>query len=173
MKRVNQMKKHFLLMLGIFAIGLVFLAVSCTGTSVFIPEAIQLEQPPVKVNATQLYQEYMADEVAADAKYKGKKVWITETVVDTYLESESGCYLEMRWHPEEYYMRWNVMFSLPAFSVCTVKLEPQFSEDFKDVDGGYIVEIEGECQGISEGVITFEINYITKPGGSPPEPSGW
>jgi hypothetical protein len=111
--------------------------------------------------------------VAADARYKGKKIWVTEAVVDTYLESESGCYLEMRWRPEESYMRWNVMFSTPAFSVCTVKLEPQFSADFKDVDGGYTVEIEGECQGISEGVITFEINYITNIGGGPPQPSGW
>ena len=196
------MKKHFLFMLGISIIGLVFLAVSCTGTSVFIPEAVQLEQPPIKVTAIQLYQEYMADEVAADAKYKGKKVWITEAVVDTYLESESGCYLEMRWHPEELVVhRTFVSFFIPAFSVCTVKLEPQFSEGFKDVPPGYyvdlrsmithegyelgeyvdemyivrgyMVEVVGECQGISEGVITLEISRITKAEGSLPDPKIW
>ncbi len=202
MKRVNQMKKHFLFMLGVFTTSLVFLAGGCTGTSVFIPEAIQLEQPPIKVNATQLYQEYMADEVAADARYKGKKVWITEAVVDTYLESESGCYLEMRWRPEELVLhRTFVSFFLPAFSVCTVKLEPQLSEGFKDVPPGYyvdlrrmithegyelgeyvdemyivrgyMVEVVGECQGISEGVVSIKINQITKAGGSLPDPKIW
>jgi hypothetical protein len=162
-------------MLGVLITGSVFLAVSCTGTSVFIPEAVQLEQPPIKVTADQLYQEYMADEAAADARYKGKEVWVTEAQIDTCLESESGCYLIMRWHPEERIVHDGiVVFSVPAFSVCTVKLEPQFSEGFKDVDGGYIVEIVGECQGISEGVVNVNINRIAKTGGSLPEPvTGW
>jgi hypothetical protein len=196
------MKKHFLFILGIFTIGLVFLAVSCSGTSVFIPEATQLEQPPIKVTATQLYQEYMADEAAADARYKGKKVWVTEAVVDTYLESESGCYLEMRWRPEELVVhRTFVSFHIRPFSVSTVILEPQFSEGFRDIPPaqeldlrmltthngnelgefvdemyivrGYMVEVVGECQGISEGVITFEITRITKAGGSLPDPKIW
>ncbi len=196
------MKKSFLFMLVIFTIGLVFLAVSCTRASVFIPEATAIEPPPVNVTANQLYQEYAADEAAADAKYKGKKVWVTEAVVDTYLESESGCYLEMRWRPEELIVhRSFVSFHIRAFSVSTVKLEPEFSEGFRgippgqEVDlrmltthngnelgefvdemfivGGYIVEFVGECQGISEGVITFEISQITKAGGSLPSPKIW
>ena len=190
-------------MLGAFTIGIGFLAGGCAGAGAFIPEATLIEPPSIiKVNATQLYQEYVADEVAADAKYKGKEVWITEAVVDTYLESENGCYLMMRWQPEVRieYSGFEGFF-LPAFSVCTVKLEPQFSEGFRDVPPGYdldlnmiithegfrlgdfvdemhiitgyTVEVVGECQGISEGVITFEVNYIAKVGGSLTEPRVW
>jgi hypothetical protein len=153
-------------MLAILAIALMSLAGGCTKAEVFIPKAAQLESPPLMITADQLYQEYMADEAVADTKYKGKKVRVTEVKVDTYLESESSCYLVIRWYPEEYY-EYNdgvLVFYLPAFSACTLKLEPQFSEDFKDVDGGYIVEIEGECQGISDGVITVKLNWVNKIG---------
>ncbi|MFC1847112.1 hypothetical protein ACFLYS_03540 [Chloroflexota bacterium] len=147
----------------------------------------------MKVDATQLYQEYMTDEAAADAKYKGKEIWITETVVDTYLESGNGCFLLMGWHPEELIIfKKKVVFFLPAFSVCTLKLEPQWSEGFRNVPPGYdldlgmpithegyelgdfvdemhivtgyTVEVVGECLGISEGIITFKISRIAKTG---------
>jgi hypothetical protein len=187
------MKKHFLFILGVFTTCLIFLSMSCNGASVFIPEAAQLETAPLKVAATQLYQEYMTDEAAADARYKGKEIWITEARVNTYLESESGCYLTIRWHPEELFVyEKEVEFFIPGFSVCTLKLEPQLSEGFKDIPpdydvdlgdgygtlrfiGGYAVETIGECQGISEGVVSIEINWIAKTGGSSPEleVGGW
>ncbi len=169
------MIKRLSLILGVLVIVLILLA-GCIRIPTFVPEYIQLKPGPIMITATQLYQEYMADEAAADAKYKGKKVWVTEVNVDTYLESESSCYLIIRWYLEEYYIHDGiVVFYLPAFSVCTVKLEPQFSEDFKDVDGGYIVEIVGECQGISDGVITVKLNWVNKIGNHlpPQDIRGW
>ncbi len=115
----------------------------------------------------------MADETAADAKYKGKEVWITDAPVDSYLESESGCYLIMRWfvpdlvevgHDDD-------VEQPPSYILSSLKLEPQYSEDFKDVEGGLIVEVVGECQGISEGVVIIEINRIAKVEGDIPDPA--
>ena len=153
------------------------------------------------ITADQLYVEYAADEAAADAKYKGKELWITEAMVDSYIESESGNYLVMRGYQflrvgvDEYTTSVG-----PIFSLSTLKLEPQIAEDFKDVGTGYLVEVVGEYQGISEGVVTedtydpldvyarvsvyrrvipkvvtVEINWIAITGGAPSleEPGGY
>jgi len=164
----------------------------CTRTSVFVPEAIQLEPPPIMITANQLYQEYAADEAAADAKYKGKEVWVIEAMVDSYIESEGGNYIMMRWYqPPEYLVdplvleRDHSLIVPPGYYLSTVNLEPQSSEGFKDIPPGYdigiaagfgvthvvtgyVVEVVGERQGISEGVITVKINWIAKTGEVPP-----
>lgn len=172
-------KSILLIALGILVIGSVFLAGGCARTSVFIPEAIQLEPSPIRITADQLYAEYAADEAAADAKYKGKEVWVIEAKVDSYLESESGCYLMMRWYQPLIMIMSHgrtATVTQPSRSLCSVKLEPQFSEGFKDVGAGYQVEAVGECQGISDGVVTIKINRMTITGGivvlTPPA-AGW
>ena len=74
MKR--KLKNISIITIAILTIGLMPLAGGCTSTTVFIPEAVPLGAPPIKVTADQLYQDYMADEAAADAKYKDKELWI-------------------------------------------------------------------------------------------------
>jgi len=193
------MKNHkfkiiLLITLGVLAISLIFLAGCCTKTSIFIPEAIQLEPGPIIITANQLYQEYMADEAAADAKYKGREVWFLEARVGSYLESESGSYLEMRWFLpsdiiEDPMLNETIVIErklsaggvkegkpwAPGYCLCTVKLEPQFAEGFSDVGGGYIVETVGECLGLSNGVVTIKIKSIAMSGEAlpPPPPDAW
>ena len=171
---MNSHKWLSLIILGILAISLIFLAGGCTKTDVFFPEPIPLEPPPIMITADQLYEEHMADETAADAKYKGKEVWVTEAIVDSYLESENGCYLMMRYVPKIPAI-YRIKAGRPAYIGCSVKLEPQFAEGFKDVGGGYVVEIIGECLGISNGVVTLKINRMAKTGvgGVPQELGGW
>lgn len=170
-----------LITLGFLAIILVFLTGGCTRTSVSVPEFIQLEPPPILITADQLYEEYIADEAEADARYKGKEVWILEAIVDSYLESESGCYLMMRYVPgiadqsnvellEIPCYLGELIHDIPSYIGGTIKLEPQFAEGFKDVEGGYLVDVVGECQGILDGVITLKINRINKAGVVPPSP---
>ena len=55
-------------------------------------------------------------------------------------------------------------YERPSYMSCTLKLEPQLSEGFKDMEDGYQVDVVGECQGISDGVINLKINRIDKMG---------
>lgn len=190
----HRFKRVLLITIGILAISLIFLAGGCTKADYFIPEAIQLERGPIMITADQLYQEYMADEAAADAKYKGRDVWFLEARVGSYLESENGSYLEMLWFSPSDIIEDPMLDEpieienthlvegakegkpwAPGYCLCAVKLEPQLSEGFSDVGGGYIVETVGECLGLSNGVVTIKIKSIAMSGEAlpPPPPDAW
>ncbi len=74
----------FLATIAIFAVGLVGFG-ACAGSAASVavtPEFEVLETPPVEVTIEQLYQEYLADEAAANAKYEGKRLLFTNVVVE-------------------------------------------------------------------------------------------
>ena len=171
-------KSHIMIVIAILVVSALSLAGGCARTPAYIPGAIKLEPPPIMITAEQLYAEYMADEAAADAKYKGKGIWVIEAIVASYQESESGNYLMIRWYQPGLGLRGiDIERGVPAdfmplrgYCLSTVKLEPQSSEGFKDLgENGYVVEIVGEWQGISEGVVTLKINRIAKTGVFNPE----
>ncbi len=140
-------KNMLTITIAILAIGLVPLASGCASKSVFIPEAIQLEPGPIMITANQLYEEYMADEAAADAKYKGKELCITEATLDSYIESEKGNYLILRGY-QFVKSRGGALGLGHIFTISTIELEPQIAKDFdlKDVGTGYLAEVMGECR---------------------------
>ena len=188
-------KNMLTITIAILAMGLVPLASGCTSKSVFIPEAIQLEPGPIMITADQLYEEYMTDEAAADAKYKGSEVWFTKVIevwfyedeywdpeTETYVyfsdysftENEPVVYLYFSSLSKEYIMIGNIIFM------------PQSSSDLQDIEAGYVVDIVGECQGLSQEhpfglVVTVEISQIevvksrpkTGQEPQPPPPAGY
>ena len=175
----RKLKSILLIALGILSIGLIFMAGGYTRTPVFIPEAIQLEPSPIRITADQLYAEYAADEAAADAGYKGKEVWVIEARVDICVESQAGNYVMMRYVPSIISMPLGGAFGEPETDLfinipgpkyvgCFLQLDPQRFPAFKDVGMGCVVEVVGECQGVSEGVITIKISRIEKTGIIPP-----
>ena len=155
----GNIKNKLAITLAILVIGLMPLAGGCTDKSVFIPEPLQLESPPILITADQLYAEYLEDEVATVARYEGKELWITEILVDSYIESESGNYLTIQGYQfmSEMDTRGNLQLS-PLSTLSTIILGPQIAHDFDltDVAKGYTAEVYGEFQGISEEVAIRE-----------------
>ena len=153
-------KSILLIALGTLSIGLIFLAGGCTRPGVFIPYTIQLEPLPITITADQLYAEYMADEAAADAQYKDKEVWFTKAIVDSYVQSPSENYITISTKPQ-LVIRYFHGFIFSKKEVPKIFITVCSSEKLQK---GNVVEIVGECQGMSEGVVTVKINWVVKSG---------
>jgi len=160
---MSYIKNLFLPILVIILIGLIVMT-GCSRSNLFIPEYTHLEPAPIMVTADQLYKDYESDEAAAEAKYQGKQIWITEARVDAYSESESGNFLKIGWYFEEIMDKEDLVVLTYSLASSTLQLEYQNSDGFRDVDDGYLVEVIGECRGISEGVVTVEIRQFAKIG---------
>lgn len=160
------MKKLFFPVLVALLIGLVGLIVitGCNRASLFVPEYTYLEPAPIMVTSDQLYKDYIEDEAAAAARYQNKPIWIIDARVNAYIESESGNYLTMEWFYEEIEDHEELVVGILSLAFSTLQLEPQISDGFIDIGDGYLVEVVGECQGISDGVITVKIDRIAKTG---------
>jgi len=161
------MKKLFLPMLGVLLVGLITVT-GCSRADLFVPEYTHLEPAPIMVTADQLYKDYELDEAAAEAKYQGKQIWILAARVDDYIDSESGNYLTIRWYYEEIVDKEDLVVETYSLASSTLQLEPQYSDGFRNVGDGYLVEIIGECQGILEGVVTVKIDRFAKAGSASP-----
>ncbi len=74
----------FLVTIAIFAVGLIGFSACAGNTEIAadIPEFEVLEAPPIEVTIDQLYQEYLTDEAAANARYEGKRLLFTNVVVE-------------------------------------------------------------------------------------------
>ena len=59
----------------------------CARYEIFVPEYIHLDPPPEEVTIEQLLFDYMTDEVGADAKYKDKKILLSEVEVKEVVTS--------------------------------------------------------------------------------------
>ena len=164
---MNNIKKLLLLMVVVLLIGSITIT-GCNRANIFVPEYAHLEPAPIIVTADQLYKDYKLDEAAAEARYQGKQIWITEARIDAYIESESGNYLQIGWYYEEIEDKEGLVVETYSLASSTLQLEPQYSDGFTDVGDGYLVEVIGECQGISEGVVTVKIDRFAKIGSASP-----
>ena len=90
------------------------------------------------------------DEVAADAKYKDKEIWIIDILIDSYSDSKNGNYLKMQGQQVAFGV--DTIYWGPLFTLSTIVLEPQIAKDFdlKDIAQGYLIEIIGKCKYIIE-----------------------
>lgn len=85
----------------------------------------------ITVTAQQLYADYAADEAAADAKYKGNYVFLSQVAVDGDFISETERYIR----------------------VGSLLFYPRDRASFDDIGIDYLVDVFGELQGISDGAI--------------------
>ena len=157
---MDYIKKLFLLLFGVLLICTIVMT-GCKRSNLFVPEYTYLEPAPIMLTADQLYKEYEVDEASAEAIYQGKHVWIIEARVGDYVDSESGNYLLIKDFLADRHPADGPVVVL-TFTVSTLQLEHQYSDDFSDIGDGYFVEVIGECQGISDGVIIIEIDRIVK-----------
>ena len=74
----------YLVAIAILATNLIGFT-GCTGSAentLAVPEFEEPEPPPVEVTIDQLYAEYIADEVAANTRYKNERLLIYEVEVE-------------------------------------------------------------------------------------------
>jgi len=80
----GKFKGLFLVIIGVLVIGLIGLS-GCTGNAengFTVPTFTEPGPPPIEVTVDQLYDEYMADEAAADAKYEGERLLFSRLTVE-------------------------------------------------------------------------------------------
>ena len=118
----------------------------CARYDLFIPAYQDFTKPPDETTIEQLVYDYTADEVTADAKYKGKGLLLNEVEVDN---------LDGYW---VYIGLGEWVFEKTFFYSGTVKFELR-GDDYailQNIEEGYVLTIVGECQGLVSGVYNKE-----------------
>ena len=105
-----------------------------------IPAFTELGPPPVEVTAYQLFEEYITDEAAANAKYDGKRI----TFVNVKVEILHSVQIDSANPPILY----------PVSN--SVEFRPRYMTDSAWVREGYVVDIVGEVRGL----FGFEQRYL-------------
>ena len=134
----GKFKNIFLVIIGVLVIGLICLS-GCTGNAengFTVPTFTEPRPPPIEVTVDQLYQEYMTDEAAAKAKYKGGRLLFSGVRVE---KVSNDFYID---RPIEFY----ILNS-------SVKFRPRYLVDIELVREGFVVDIVGEAQGIIFGFL--------------------
>ena len=129
----GKFKGLFLVIIGVLVVGLIGLS-GCTGNAengFTVPTFTEPGPPPIEVTVDQLYDEYMADEAAADAKYEGERLLFSGVRVE---KVSNDFYID---RPIEFY----ILNS-------SVKFRPRYVVDIELVREGFVVDIVGEAQGI-------------------------
>jgi len=145
--------KHlFIVTIGVLLISLVGVT-SCLeneDNSSILPEFKEPTPPPIEVAVDQLYEEYMADEVAADAKYKWKRLLFTEVEVE---EVVGRIYWDR--HGKATFLK--VYFTSGHVKFKEVQ---DFFVVMQNINVGYVLNIVGECRGMELGFITISDCWV-------------
>jgi hypothetical protein len=111
---------------------------SCSGDNdSTIPSMTKIENPPMEVDVATIFNDYIADEEAADSIYKGKRLLFRNILVEQ-LESTI---LEPNQVRDDYVMN------------DSVKFRARFAEYLAGYKTGFIVDIVGEVRGMVIGDI--------------------
>ena len=132
----------FLATTAIFAAGLIGFSacVGNVGITPIVPIFKVLWPPPIEVTIEQLYQEYITDEAAANAKYAGKRLLFTNVEVEEInsLRADNGN------DPGVYLVN------------ASVEFRPRYWTDAALITDGFVVDIVGEPRGM----FGVEQNYL-------------
>ena len=126
----------YLVATAVLVIGLTGFA-GCAGNAeddIFAPKFEELMAPPIEVSLDQIYAEYMADEAAADARYKGKRLLFYGVTVE-----EVGSISDVG----------NQVFMYNTHIIAdSIKFTPRYTVDIDNIRNGFVVDIVGECRGL-------------------------
>jgi hypothetical protein len=126
----------FIATAAIFVAGLIGFS-ACAGNAASVsvtPDFEDLDEPlPIEVTVEQLYQEYLADEAAANAKYEGQRLLFTNVEVEDINAHNVDPSAEVR----------NV-YLVNSF----VEFRPRYMIDVALVQVGFVVDIVGTPRGI-------------------------
>ena len=132
-------------------------ATGCAGSSeLAAPEFVESEAAVIEVTPEQLYAEYIADETAAAAKYKGKRL----SFIGVTAEKVSSYFYDPR----------AIEFHVEASSV---KFRPTYSLYIDDVREGFVLDIVGEVMGLIFGFLYINdcwFQIVEGNGGGPGAP---
>ena len=97
-----------------------------------IPSFTDPGPPPIEITANQLFDEYITDEAAANAKYKGKRL----SFINLKVEKINSVFVDSA----------NPSIIYPVSN--SVEFRPRFSVDSAWVRQDYVVDIVGEVRGL-------------------------
>lgn len=104
------------------------------GNTITSPKFEGVARLPLEVTIDQIYAEYMADEAAADGKYKGERLLFYGIVVE-----EVSSYID----PDEGLFMYNTYIIVDS-----AKFTPKYTDYLDNVRDGFIVDVVGECRGL-------------------------
>ena len=138
--------KHLsLVIISDMLISLIFMT-GCAGSTengFVVPTFTEPGPPPIEVTVEQLYAEYMADETAADAKYKWKRLLFAEVDVE---EVVGKIYVDQHGDPiflNDYFVSGHIKF---------IELQ-DFFVVMQNIKAGYVLNIVGDCRGLNQGFV--------------------
>jgi len=128
---IIQLKKNVIFIMILLLSSFIVLA-GCGRYELFVPQYKNFTPPPDQVAIEQLISDYMTDEVAADAKYKGNTYVFTEIEVEKVGNT-------INTYPPSF----SDIFIISGSAIFT----PRSMVDFDLIGEGFVVDIIGECKG--------------------------
>ena len=126
------------------------------GGTIDVPEFEEIRPPPIEVTIDQLYADYLANEVSANAKYRDGKllfydIEVEEVVGNYFMMSEalgaaSGDLTYVKLH----------FYS----GVAKFKLREEYFGIMQNIEEGYVLNIIGECEGLKEGFLVIDDCWV-------------
>lgn len=150
--------------LYLYFLTAIFIIISCTvafsgctsgeGSTITVPEFEVIGPPPVEVTIEQLYTDYVANEAAANAKYKEEKLLFyrieVEEVVGNYFQMAEALGVGDYSYVKLYFINGAMKF----------KLRENYFGIMQNIEEGYILNIIGECEGLREGFIIIDDCWV-------------
>jgi hypothetical protein len=156
--------KGFSIVVFIAIISLIAALPGCNRVKVVPPPPLLMAPYPLEVTSDELGLAYLADPVAADAKYKGNEIWITITTVADYVtDQNSYCVVSTLPTTTQIYddSHDRIIQILDVMAVDCKIISLHYPQQFSVGD---MVEVVGICQGIQDGNIRIDISIINKIG---------
>ncbi len=150
--KYGRLNRLFPITMTILAVALIGLS-GCTesaGSSIVVPTFTEPKLPPIEITVEQLYQEYIANETAADAKYKGERLLFNEVGVE---EVVSQAFYDGRAVEDREIINLYFITGL-------VKFKPQNFGIMQNIEEGYVLNIVGECRGLSKGFVIINDCWV-------------
>ncbi len=120
----------------------------CAGASFVAPPRLVIRPPPIIVEIKSVYDEYISNTAAADAKYYGQRLQFTSLTVDKVLRTGGRA---------------------PSvndnFMVGDFKFILRYPSDLDKMSEGVLVDVVGECRGMMFGYILIVDCWIKVIGG--------
>lgn len=136
--KINMLKfrsKQIVVIATVFILSYLIVLTGCQNDDQVTPVYIAIGAAPVEVTIDQIYADYMADEAAADTKYKGEMLLFYGVTVEKVNSI-------INWGNNEVFM-YNSHFITGG-----VKFNPKYTVYLDNVWDGFVVDIVGECKGL-------------------------
>jgi len=127
--------KQIVFIAAVLILSFLIVLTGCQNDDQVAPVYISIGAAPVEVTIDQIYAEFMGDEAAANAKYKGKRLLFHGVTVE-----EVGRIFN--WGNNEVYMGNSHIIT------GNVKFNPRYTVDLDNISEGFLLNIAGDCKGL-------------------------